>query len=307
MTSRPPCGRARSSHQFAIRSRAIDKATNQEQGGTGTTPFNFVVDSTAPISSIGSLANNAVISTITLVSGTATDINAYGHTRMQNVYVTLYRKSNGWVYKPGHALDANPGTPGWFSPSLSLNDPEYFNTASYTDYAGAGISSGTWSWPVPNLTIFNGKEFGVIAHAKDQAGNYEVAWTTVSFYLNQYQVSPQSPDSTISSPADDSHTKTALTTISGDATDLVNLTAVRVKLMRLVGSTTWYLNDSNTWQNTDPGLYPLASSVSGIESAWTFRYHLQDEYRECDLFRHLYCHGPGRQRSAGALDEHLRL
>ena len=264
---------ARSNHQFAIRSRAIDKATNSEQNGNGTTPFNFVIDSTAPASALTSLANNAVVSTITAVSGTATDISAFGHTRMQSVYVNLYDTSSGLVYKPGHPLDTSLVTPGWFQPaapySLNYNAQEYFNLVTYANFPPVTASSGTWSWNVPNMSPFNGDILQFISEAQDQAGNFEKAWSTTTFSLDQYKASPQSPNSIVTSPINNFYTKTALTTISGTATALVSLTNVKVKFMRLIGSTTWYY-ESGAWTNTDSGTYPLATAVAGKSASWTY-------------------------------------
>ena len=261
----------RSTHQFAFASRAQDRAGNNERNGVGCSSFTVVFDTTPPTSAVTSLISGAVVSTITAVSGTAIDTSLLGHTRMQGVGVNLYT-ADGRVYCP---TNSQAGSNGWFTPAnpnpLNPYDPSYANNGDYVNYGGAGASSGTWSFSIPDLSklpSYNGLTYYIITRATDTALNTEVGWSTTSFTMDQYQSAPQSPNSTETNPANTSYTNSAVSAISGNATDLFSLQNVSVKLMQLTGTTTNYLTTAGNWQGTDPGSYPNVS-VSGTNTTWS--------------------------------------
>ena len=264
----------RSTHQFQFASRAQDRAGNYEQGGNGNTPFTVVFDTNPPTSALTSLISGTVLSTITVVTGTANDNSSAGFTRMKAVAVNLY-SADGRTYCPTNAQAA---ANGWFTPTAPNPttpwDPSYATTATYTNFGGVGASSGTWSFNIPNLTNLsgsNGLTFSLIVLATDTANNTQTTWSTTTFSLDQYQASPQSPNALVTTPADQSYTNSPVGTISGSGTDLVSLSNITVKLMQLTGGTTNYLSTAGNWVGADPGIYPAVnSSVSGTPVSWTF-------------------------------------
>ncbi len=235
----------RSNHQISFRSRAQDRAGNFEQNGNGNTPFNVVFDTNPPTSSINAVA--AVVSTITIVNGLATDFSSQGHSRMNGVQVNLFDTSAGQVWD-GFT---------WIS-TQTIN----WRPATYNDYQ-LGASSGTWSYTLPNLNTRSGHQFQINSQAFDKATNFEVAYTTITFTFDN-----SAPTSAPSTPANNAYINQPLATVSGTESDNVSLQEVRIEFSRIVGGTTFYLDVNHLWTTTYPS--PLPLFTGGSLNSWTY-------------------------------------
>src|SRR6185503_17987030 len=120
-----------------------------------------------PASAINNITDGATLSTVTAVSGTASDLSAANRTKVSRVQLNIYDKTTGEVYKPG---DSQDGGSGWFIPTgpnpTNPQDARYWNAVTYTPYQ-VGAASGTWSYSFPDIGTRGGQQFQLISQAID--------------------------------------------------------------------------------------------------------------------------------------------
>ncbi|MCK5561977.1 MAG: hypothetical protein KAJ51_15365, partial [Thermoplasmata archaeon] len=130
-----------SCHQYQIRSRATDNATNIEIPGNGNT---FYFDSDDPISTIENPKNNSWLNHLNIISGSANDPGGSGIDRaeicIKNINFGTYWDGKSWVE-----------TIKWV-------------TASQTE---------TWSYNTSNIKWSTDTEYYVNSRASDKVGNKE--------------------------------------------------------------------------------------------------------------------------------------
>jgi hypothetical protein len=250
---------------YWLRSKAQDYANNEEGGaGVGGSIVKIHFDSEKPISKITNVTNGSFLNALTTLNGTASDLGTGPQGGQINaVYIHLYRTA------PSN-LTYNWSTLSWVSGDngATASDPAasvYWSTVTYTVY-GAGLSSGTWSLTLPSLAGLSGNQFRLIARGKDWASNVEVAPSTVTFTLDEYQAGPpERPVATLTFPTNGLNTAVVLSSVTGNGVDNVGgvLNSVGVMLRRFNSNgTTNYWNGFG-WAGVEPGVWPAATADDG--------------------------------------------
>src|SRR5262249_54273590 len=153
-----------------------------------TTPSSMTViyDNTSPTVAISvpSTAAQTWLSSLTQITGTA----------MDNYALRSSTGVEGRIFDISASAYVSTGTNDW----TSLN----------------GLGRGLRAAPAWT----HNHTYRIEARATDKAGNVSPIYSTATFTYDQYQASPEQPDSAPSSPANSTYIKT-LTTVQGTASD----------------------------------------------------------------------------------------
>ena len=177
-------------HQYRIKSKAKDLATNEEVPSSGNT---FVYDITKPTSVITMPANNMGYMTVPTLSGTAYD--AFGLT---NLKISIKQNEPNGYYYDTVTSSFTEAVETWFDAKTSGNWTTWYSTRT---------SANSW-----NDILESGKWYIIRSSANDIAGNWQ---TTASSNVFTFDNIP--PVTVIESPVQSS-TMSALSTISGTST-----------------------------------------------------------------------------------------
>jgi len=173
---------------------------------------------------------------------------------------------------------------GWWTGSGWDPDSEHWLNATLSQDATSfwWYDDGIWASEI-NYTIR--------AKAIDDAGNEKISTSNTFLY------DPVSPDSSVSVPVDGKFYR-SLPEISGTSGDGVSgsgVTLVKVKVIDLTESTTYYWNGENGWTTTeagtwfnrksglDPWKYYLGTSTSTSDGYWTSGHKYKIQCKAYDL------------------------
>ncbi|MFA6579529.1 MAG: hypothetical protein WCU88_10715, partial [Elusimicrobiota bacterium] len=249
--------------EYLISVRIRDFAGNETgqplpgSAGTGSAPISVVFDTDKPDSRILSLADGSHYGNLpgVAVSGTASDFVAGVGAGLVKVSAVQFHLSDQIGAKKTYDPD-DPDPSDWIDGDLT--DDSHWQDAVYTPYVGG--SSGTWTYSLPAAGFTNGNVYRMVVRAKDSADMWQANYSTVTVTYDYSK-----PASGVLVPADGYYTKSALTEISGTATDNVIVQnsngAVKLRLLRLESGTTRY------WTGTGWGDPPGIGDFSSLPSA----------------------------------------
>ncbi|WP_455392648.1 hypothetical protein [[Eubacterium] cellulosolvens] len=211
---------------YRIRSRAEDNKTNKETPSTGNL---FYFDDLKPTSNIISPANNTNVSSLTRITGNASDTGGSG---VLYVNICVMRYSDGW-YWDGYQWN---GTQTWLRAS--------------------GSTSWDWDYYL-NRSWANGK-YHIQSKATDKAGNVESPSFGNVFYIGPGPTNKTKPSSAISAPAPGAFLNT-VSSISGTAIDNSGsgLKRVEVSIKRMSDYKYW---DGSLWKASEQWLAATGTS-----------------------------------------------
>jgi len=190
-----------SGNWYLIQSKAIDNSTNEEVPGSGNS---FLFDNISPSSTISNPTNNTDISSLTTISGTASDTGSSG---LSIVRVSIKNTNNTLWYDGG---GFNSGSEVWLDAS----------------------GKATWEYTAPTLTT--DRTYIVRSQAQDEAGNIETPSIGITFGYSAY------PSSIITFPANGAFLN-GITAISGTASDSGSGVAnVVVSIKNISDTSYWY-------------------------------------------------------------------
>ncbi|MDI6756459.1 MAG: Ig-like domain repeat protein [Endomicrobiia bacterium] len=272
--------------QYTVRSRAVDKATNQQSAWvTGSSSFTFRFDNSAPVSGVSSISegqrlNPALALTIT---GTASD-NLAGISEESPCGVSLQLKR---ITQAGATFYWDGGAWQSSGPVSSIE----FEAQRWLS------ATGIWdSYSIGQVNLPSDEYYNVKVRAIDlavPAGNQSVYGSGVNFAIDK-----TTPVARIVNPPDAGFSKTgSLATVSGTAYDWGGNNYVRVKADQLtpvetLGIVPWHTAQggigagtvvwTSTWSPTGGGwqsgrqyrvwaqAYDAAGNVQSILSSSTF-------------------------------------
>ncbi|MFA5858611.1 MAG: Ig-like domain repeat protein, partial [Elusimicrobiota bacterium] len=255
---------------YRIRSRAKDNAIDAltQTAGNGNKEFDpnptqgeapytsFIFDPTPPTSLIlyptAGDTRIKINSALNTISGTIKDTDGMVRTS-GGVYLNIWRVGetyawNGTTWEDKITQTAAEDT--WVVLEGFTGNNNY---TPWTD-------SATWNVTMANTDFTDGKQYRVRVKAYDKAGNYDVVWSTRTFYCDR-----SAPTSRVTVPLDGAYKNTAIVTISGTCSGTQNedvpasVDNMKLKLYFKVGETTWW------WTHTG---YPGGSWVEDTEPDW---------------------------------------
>ncbi|MBI4346816.1 MAG: hypothetical protein HY553_08165, partial [Elusimicrobia bacterium] len=260
---------------YHVSARIRDLADNETgqsspgNPGDGTVPLPIFYDTEKPVSRVSSIADGTYVNSLTNVSGTASDFGT-GPRRGQvsKVFLHVYNVSQGQTY--------DWLVPEWDTGDLDLAaaNPETV-TNHWKEVSFVGQSSGTWSQSLTFLP--SGFTYRITVRAKDWSGQIESAPVSVSFTYDAPAGSDftnEMPRVTITAPANNLHTYSILTQLTGTAYDDVKVQSVSVMWRRFnANGTTDYWNGAaftgtESWV-AGPLVVPPGDSTS---EAFTFNF-----------------------------------
>ncbi|MBU4123830.1 hypothetical protein KJ959_09180, partial [bacterium] len=231
--------------EYLVLSRATDKATNEQSVfGVGVSSNTFVYDTSLPDSGITNPAGdtNSPPQLMGTCSDTAPGVVAEVRYRLRT------QGSKYW----------NELGPGWGEAGI-----EYWNTAT--------LSSGATAWWETVSVWYDEITYSLNSRAKDDAGNWELNFSTRSFTYDS--VKPVSVSTTPYSAA-----YKYLAYIGGTASDGdfgSGITEVRLEVTDISADTTYYWNGPEPkWQAATPAWLP----VTGL-TEWSYADILDTHWR----------------------------
>ena len=184
---------------YQVVARAKDKAGNYDTTASTRT---FLYDDTKPLSYVGLPANNALVNSLTTITGTAAD-GVFG-SGVNTVAVAIRNNATGLWWNGG---TFNQGSLTSFNTTWA--DPEW-------TYAPAGL----------NAAMTSGASYYITSQAVDLATNVEAFYNARG---STFTFDSTPPTSGIDSPVD-GRFYNALGSISGAASDLISLSTVAISI-----------------------------------------------------------------------------
>ncbi|MFC2091268.1 hypothetical protein ACFLTD_00665, partial [Elusimicrobiota bacterium] len=214
---------------IALDGRGVDGINGQQTG---------IFVTTLPDSAVVWPTDNDYVNAIDtytyVIKGTA-----YDDVQVSQIDVDIKRESNNnhWNETLNGGAGDWQGGPYWNSADIYVSTWAYINTS-------------------PNW--ISGNDYTVVVRAKDDTDNYQAAYSTVTFLFDN-----SLPVTTIVNAAQDDHRNTEFD-VDGSAVDQPagfgsGLSQLKLKILKLVGGTTWYW-DVPTWTTTDSTLQPPAGT-----------------------------------------------
>ncbi|MDA3792543.1 MAG: hypothetical protein PF545_02655, partial [Elusimicrobia bacterium] len=224
--------------EYWVVSRAKDAAANQESVfSVGVDSNTFIYDTTEPESNV--TYPTADVNTEPELQGTCSDL-APG-----DVVEVQYRiRTQGNKY-----WDENAS--GW-----GASGDEYWNTAT--------LSPGATSWSENIGTWYDELTYYLNSKAKDNAGNYETSFSTVSFTYDSVD-----PVSVSTTPSNQSYqTLSYIGGTAGDGAFGSGVVEVKIEVADITENSTWYWNGPGPkWQD---GLQEWLSVSAWSDPDWSY-------------------------------------
>ncbi|HBE87556.1 MAG TPA: hypothetical protein DDW67_00235, partial [Elusimicrobia bacterium] len=249
----------------AAKDQAGNNSTGFNSGASFFSTYTFITDYTAPSSSITFPADNSFIGAVTSLEGTADDsvenLRGWSGARTfesgitaAGVVVALQRLSDNYWWN---------GSNNFVSGSMQ------WHTAAFS-----GVSSGTWTYPLPAGAIADGATYYAMSRVTDIVGNLRSQWTT-----NYFTGDTTLPNSKALAPTG---TQSTVNSISGTAQDappgeLRSQGTVLVALRQISPLVNCY--NGSTFVTCPAGSYPgdriwistgTTGDPTGQPAAWTW-------------------------------------